>query len=185
MQTSVWFCHSILVVDTLKYFLNSALPFSTVADARMIWLSLLGVQRTKDSSSLSIVWKRLAIAVIGLNFAGAVGVGKKVQNTRSKSRLSKFFATAFTGLLEEEVRAVFSTREGVAAVGGAMVERGDRSLIHVGSRRKAYQVENDFLIFTVPELCSIVIMFLCYIEKENRKLETVSSVSGNTISDDI
>jgi len=30
--------------------------------------------------------------------------------------------------------------------------RGDRPSIHVDSRRKVYQVRNDFLFFVVPEL---------------------------------
>jgi len=49
---------------------------------------------------------------------------------------------------EGAVCACYWTWEGlVAATGGAMVERGDWSSIHVGSHRKAYQARNDFLIF--------------------------------------
>ncbi len=51
------------------------------------------------------------------------------------------------------MRAVFVVLGGVAASGGTMVEEGDRSSIHVDSRRKAYWVKNDFLFFVVPELC--------------------------------
>jgi len=94
------------VVDTLKYFLNLVSPFGTEADVSMIWLLLLGVLKTKDDLSLSIVRKRVDIAVIGLNFAGASGVGKKVQKTRSKSRVTKFLVTAMAGGLEGVVCAV-------------------------------------------------------------------------------
>ncbi len=89
-----------------KYFLNSISRFGTEADARMICLSLLGVLKTKDGSSLSSVRNRVFIAFIGLNLAGTGGVGKKAQNTRLKSRVTKFFVTSVAGGLGEVVHAV-------------------------------------------------------------------------------
>jgi len=70
--------------------------------------------------------------VIGWNFAGAGGAGKKVQNTRSKSHVAKFFLTEVGGVLGEEMRAVLLVLDWSAAAGGAMVERGDQTSIHVG-----------------------------------------------------
>jgi len=43
----------------------------------------------------------------------------------------------------------------VGSHGGCHGGRGDRSSIHIGLRRKAYQGNNDFLIFVVPELLYI------------------------------
>jgi len=74
MQTCVLFCFSRQKVVTLKYFLNSDSPVRREVDARMICLSLLGVCNTNDDSSLSMVWRRWVIAVIGWNFVGGQGV---------------------------------------------------------------------------------------------------------------
>jgi len=71
---------------------------------RSICLSLVAVHRTKDDLSLSIAQQSCFIAMIGLNFAGAIGDGKNAQNTRSKSRITKFFVTGVAGVLEEAVR---------------------------------------------------------------------------------
>jgi len=118
----------------------------------MICLSFFEVRITKDDSSLSIVLKSCFIAVIGLNFVAAVGAGKNARSARSKSLLTKLFVAGGSEVLRGVVRAWLLAREGAVASGGAMVERGDRSSIHVGSHRKAYRVENDFLFFVVPEL---------------------------------
>ncbi len=115
-------------------------------------MSLFGVRRTKDSSSLIIIRNRLRITVIGWNFAGAGGVGKKARNTRSKLHVANFFVTEVTGVLWEGVRAVLLALDWSAAAGAPWWSWGGRSSIHVGSHRKAYQVRNDFFIFVVPEL---------------------------------
>jgi len=64
------------------------------------------------------------MARIGLNFVGAVGVGKKARIVRSKSRVTKLFVTKGRGVLGDAVRTCGMTWEGVAAVGSAMVEGG-------------------------------------------------------------
>ncbi len=115
MQMCVLFCFSLRVVDTLKNFLNSFLPVGITANMRLICLLLAAVRRTKDGLSLSIAQKSCFIATIGLNFAGAIGVGKNMQNTRLR----------VAGVLEEAVRAMLLAREGLVAVGAAMVERGE------------------------------------------------------------
>jgi len=136
------------VVETLKYFLKATSLVSNDAVMRMIWVSLLGVQSTRDNLSFSIMWKSLFIMVIGLKFSGAIGLGKNEQNARSKSHNTKYFETEVSGGLEGAVRAAELAWEGLAAMGGTMVERGDQTSIHVGfSHRKAYWVRNDLFIF--------------------------------------
>jgi len=44
-----------------------------------------------------IVLNSCCIALIGLNFIGAVGVGKKACNVRSKTRVTKLFVTGCAG----------------------------------------------------------------------------------------
>jgi len=117
-----------------------------------IWSSLLGVLITKDGLSLSIVHRRFFMAAIGLNFAGTRGVRNDAWSTKSTSHVTKFFVTSDAWMVGRAFHACSLTQEGLAAMGGAMVERGDRSSIHVGSHRKAYQVRNDFLFCVVPEL---------------------------------
>ena len=39
------------------------------------------------------------IALVGLNFVGAVGAGKKARIVRSKSRVTKLFVTGRAGVL--------------------------------------------------------------------------------------
>jgi len=105
MHMCVWFCFSIRVIDMWKNFLNSVSLDGIGIESRMICLSLLGVQRTKDGSSLSIVLNSCFIAVVGLNRVGAVGVGKKARSVSLKSRVTKLFVTGVAGGLEEAVRA--------------------------------------------------------------------------------
>jgi len=85
------------------------------------------------------------MAAIGLNFVVAGGVGKYVCIVNATSRLTKFFVL---GVPE-------CWRECCVLVVGCERKQwprrlpwweGDRSSIHIGSRRKAYQVRNDFLI---------------------------------------
>jgi len=64
------------------------------------------------------------IAFIGLNFIGAVGVGKNARNMRSKSRVTKLFVASGAGALGEAVLACVGAREGAAASEAAMGERG-------------------------------------------------------------
>ena len=61
---------------------------------------------------------------IGLNFAGAVGVGKNARNVRSNSRVSKFFVAGGARGVKEEVLSCWLMQGGSAAAGCAMVERG-------------------------------------------------------------
>ena len=124
MHTCVWFCFLIRIVDTWKNFLNSVSPVGISVNSRTICLSLLGVQQTKDGSSLSIVRKSCLIAVIGLNFVGTVGVGEKARSMRSKSRLTKLFVTGLAGGVEGVVCTWLLTWEGAAAAGCTMVVRG-------------------------------------------------------------
>jgi len=95
------------------------------------------------------VQKRFFMAMIGLNFEGGGGIGKDAHITISSSRVTKFFAASCARVVDVAVRSCWGAWEGVAALGGAMVERGgvDWSSIHVGSRRKAYRVRNDFIYF--------------------------------------
>jgi len=106
----------------------------------------------RDDSSFNITHRSCCIALIGLSFAGAIGIGKKVQTVKLKVRVTKLFVTGCAGGLVVVVLAGRLAWEGAAALGGTMVERGDRTSIHVGLCRKAYQVENDFLFAIVPEL---------------------------------
>ena len=92
------------------------------------------------------------MAVIKLNFAGGGGVGKDARSTKSMSRITRFFAAKGVGVVDVAVRSCWGAREGVAASGAPWWKGVDWSSIHVGSRRKAYQVRNDFLFFVVPEL---------------------------------
>jgi len=62
--------------------------------------------------------------LVGLNFVGAVGVGKKAQIVRSKSCITKFFVADWVGVVVDAVGAVGLMQEGVAALEGAMVEWG-------------------------------------------------------------
>jgi len=61
-------CCSLWVTYTLQYFLNAASPVGSGWFVRMIWLSLLGIRRTRDGLSFNMIWKSWFIAVIGLNF---------------------------------------------------------------------------------------------------------------------
>jgi len=124
IQTCDWFCFSFQLTKTLKYFLNSDSFDGREADARTICLSLLGVLRTKDGSSLSNVRRSLPITRMGLNFVGATGEGKKARIVRSKSCVTKLCTTCCTGALTEAVRACGWAREGTAALEAAMVEEG-------------------------------------------------------------
>jgi len=70
------------------------------------FLLLVALRRTKDGLSLSITRKSCVMATTGFNLAGAVGVGKNVHNTRSNSRVTRFFVTGIAGASEEAVHAV-------------------------------------------------------------------------------
>ncbi len=124
MHTCVCCCLSTRVVDTLKNFLNSVLPIGRRADMISICSALLGVQRTKDGLSLIIVLKSWFIAPMGLNFVGAMGVGKKARNVRSKSRVAKLFVVVGVVGVEDALRACCVSRGGPAVTGCAMVGRG-------------------------------------------------------------
>jgi len=124
MHTCVCCCFSIRVVDTLKNFLNSVSPVGIIVEASSICLLLATFQRTKNDSSLSITQKRFFIAVTELSFAGAIGVGKKARNTRSKSCKALFFFAGVLGVLELAVHAVALAWESSVAVEAAMVEKG-------------------------------------------------------------
>ncbi len=82
MQMYVGCCHSVQGVDTLKNCLKAFSPVGSISEASTICLLLFGVQRTKDGSSLSIVRMSCCITLVGLNFIGAKGVGKKVRIMR-------------------------------------------------------------------------------------------------------
>jgi len=151
MHMCVCCCFSIRVVETLKNFLNSFSPVGIDVDTSTICLSLASFRRTKDDLSLSITRKRFFIAVTGLSFAGAIGVRKKAQNTRSKSHEALFFFAGVSGVLELAVHTVELVQERLAAVEAAMV-RGDWPSIHVDLRREVYQARNVFLFFVMPEL---------------------------------
>jgi len=71
------------VVDTLKNFLKAVSPIRIDAEVSTICLLLLLVQSTKDGLSLSIVRNKFFMVTIGLNFAGAAGVGKITHSTKS------------------------------------------------------------------------------------------------------
>ena len=111
MQTLVEFCFSTRVVDTLKNFLKVFSLDGIEAEDSTICSSLLSVQSTKDGSSLSIDRNKFLMAAIGLNFAGAAGVGKVARRTRSYSRVTKFFVADDVGGLEEVVLACCWARE--------------------------------------------------------------------------
>jgi len=64
------------------------------------------------------------MATIGLNLAGATGVGKIARKAKSNSRVTKFFVADDTGALEEALHACCWAQERPAAAWGAMVERG-------------------------------------------------------------
>jgi len=119
-------------VDTWKNFLNCFSPVGIDADDSTICSSLLAVQSTKDGSSLSIVLNKFFMATIGLNLAGAAGVGKIARKAKSYSRVTKFFVADDAGALEEALHTCCWAQERSAAAWGAMVERGDRTSIHVG-----------------------------------------------------
>ena len=104
--------------------LNAFSPTGSGIVANTICWSLRGVLRTKDGSSLIMIRRRCCIALVGLNFAGAVGTGKKARITRSKSLVTKLFVTGGALVSVGVVCAVGIAREGVAAAGAAMVERG-------------------------------------------------------------
>jgi len=101
MQMCIVFVRSLRGFDTLKNFLKLASRVGSEADVRMICWSLLGVCRTKDGSSLIIVLRSEFIAWIGLNFVGAIGVGKNARSVRSNSRVTKFFLRMVGEHLEE------------------------------------------------------------------------------------
>jgi len=105
MHTFVEFCFLIRVVDTWKNLLNCLSPVGIDADNSTICSSLLLVQSTKDGSSLSIVLNKFFMATIGLNLAGAAGVGKIACKTKSYSCVTKFFVADDARALEEAVRA--------------------------------------------------------------------------------
>ena len=111
-------------METLKNCLNAFSPVGSGNVASSICLLLVGIHRTKDGSSLSMVWRRWCIALVGLNFVGAVGIGKKAQIARSKSRVTNFFVADWVGVVVDAVGAVGLMWEGVAAMEGAMVEWG-------------------------------------------------------------
>ncbi len=87
----------------MKNCLKAFLPAGSVSEASTICLSLFGVQRTKDCSSLSIVQMSCCIALVGLNYAGAKGVGKKAQIVRSCSLITKLFVADHAGVVGEVV----------------------------------------------------------------------------------
>jgi len=99
-------CCLLREVNTLKNFLNLASPVGNKADLRMICLSLLTARSTKDSSSLSMVWRRWFIVLVGLNFAGARGEGKNARIVRSMLRITKLFVAGHAGVVGEAVRGV-------------------------------------------------------------------------------
>jgi len=124
IQMCVVLVHSARGVETLKNCLNAFSPVGSDDVASSICLSLVGIHRTKDGLSLSMVWRRWCIALVGLNFVGAIGVGKKARIARSKSRVTKLFVADWVWVVVGAVGAVGLTREGVAASEGAMVEWG-------------------------------------------------------------
>jgi len=65
MQTCIWFCFSMQVVDTLKNFLNLVLPVAIDANSSTMCLLLLEVQKTKDGLSLSITQKSCSLQLPG------------------------------------------------------------------------------------------------------------------------
>jgi len=75
-----------------------------------------------------------------------------VRSVRSNSRVNKFFVAGGAGGVKDEVLGCWLAWGGLAAAGVPWWKGVDRSSIHVGSCRKAYQVRNDFLFFDVPEL---------------------------------
>ncbi len=105
MHMFVEFCFLTQVVDTLKNFLKVFSPIGIDSEESTICLLLLLVQSTKDGLSLSIMQNKFFMATIGLNFAGAVGVGKIVRKTKSYSCVTKFFVADDDGGSEEAVCA--------------------------------------------------------------------------------
>jgi len=97
MHTFDWFLLIVQVVDTVKNGLNSNLLVGIGMVSRMICLSLSGVQRTKDDSSLSIVRRSWVIGGIGLNFVGSEGVGKNARRVSSYSRVTILFVAGVLG----------------------------------------------------------------------------------------
>jgi len=124
IQTCVVFIRSAQGVETQKNCLNAFSPVGSGTIASSICWSLVGVQRTKDGSSLSMVHSRWFIALVGLNFVGAIGVGKKARIARSKSHITKFFVANWVGVVVDAVGTVWLTWEGAAASEGTMVEWG-------------------------------------------------------------
>jgi len=61
---------------------------------------------------------------IGLNFVGAIGVGKRACNVRSKSHVTKLFVTIDAGGVEDALRTCCMLCGGPAVMWCAMVERG-------------------------------------------------------------
>jgi len=109
----------------LKNCLKAFSPVGSDSNASTSCLSLFAVRRTKDGSSLSIVRRSCCIALVGLNFVGAVGAGKETQIVRSKSRITKFFVIGRSEVLGGALLGVcWMLVGGAPAVGGAMVERG-------------------------------------------------------------
>jgi len=78
----------------------------SISEASTICLLLVGVQRTKDGSSLIIVRMSCCMALMGLNFIGAKGVGKKAQIMRSCSLVTKLFVANRAGVVGEVVCSV-------------------------------------------------------------------------------
>ncbi len=71
-----------------------------------------------------MIRKSWVIAAVGLNFAGGGGVGKNARNTRSHSRVTKFFVANWTGGGGEALHACLVAPDEPAASEGAMVEEG-------------------------------------------------------------
>jgi len=124
MQMCIGFAFSLRGFDTLKYLLKSASRVGSISDERTSCWSLLRDCKTKDGSSLSITRRSEFIAGIGLNFMGALGAGKNARSVSSRSRVTRIFSLNGGGALEGGVRTCSVTREGAAASGTAMVERG-------------------------------------------------------------
>ncbi len=106
----------------MKNFLNLLLPVGINADTRSILLLLCLFWITEDGSSLIIAWKSCFIAVTGLNFIGAIGVGKNACSVISKSLLTKLFVACCAGALDGAVYTCCGMWEGAVALGSAMVE---------------------------------------------------------------
>jgi len=76
MQMCCIFWHLARGFNTVKNCLKAFLPVGSCSVVSTSCLLLFAVQRTKDGLSFSIVWRSWCIALMGLSFVGAVGMGK-------------------------------------------------------------------------------------------------------------